>query len=198
MTLGRLSRVLLGIAVAAAMMTPRPGDARAGDGYTVTVRLVLVRGESTARTDSAVWIPPDGGEEDVSRGAQLPAGGTLKVFFPVVTLYLDDAGGNRFVLQCPGCTEDDPLVLTVGDPGDGTPFRQSGGRVTWEIEPVREGLFRILLDVLRGPGEELVPVAVRGTLFRTEAGGGTHALTVAEGSVSYGEGTAARLLEGGE
>ena len=180
------------------LLTPSP--AAADDDAGVTVELILVRGERTARTDSAVWLPAAGGEEDLVQGAKLGPGGVLKILYPVVTVYVADAAGNRFHLECPACTEDEPLALTLGDPGAELPFRQSGGRVTWEVAPVEDGLFRILLDVLIGPEEELVPVAVRGTLFRTEAAGATHAVTVADGLVSYGaEGTEAfKQIRAGE
>jgi hypothetical protein len=188
---------LLALALAALVLAPAP--AAGDDGYGVTVQLIMVRGERTARTDAAVWLPAGGGEEDLIQGARLDAGGVLKVLYPVVTLYVVDASGNRFSMECPACSEAEPLELTIGDPGGGSPFRQSGGRVTWEVAPVEEGLFRIMLDVLTGPQEELIPVAVRGTLFRTEAAGAAHAVTVAEGSVAYGaEGTEAfKLLEPG-
>ena len=177
-----------------------PGPAAADDGYAVKVKLILVRGERTARTDAATWFPSQGPEEDLVQGARLEPGGVLQILYPVVTVYVDDSAGNRFSLECPGCTEDNPLTLTVGDPGADKPFVQAGGRVTWQVEPVEEGIFRIMLDVLMGPEEELIPVAVRGTLFRTEAEDNTHALTVANGLVAYGAegGTAFQLVSAGK
>jgi len=173
------------MAVLAALVLA-PASAAGDDGYGVTVKLIMVRGERTARTDAAVWLPAEGGEEDLAQGARLTTGGVLQILYPVVMVYVADTAGNRFSLECPSCTEEEPLALVIGDPGADIPFRQAGGRVTWEIEPVEEGLFRIMLDVLTGPDEELVPVAVRGTLFRTEAAGATHAVTVADGAVAYG------------
>lgn len=192
----RISKLLVPL-LAAVVLLPAP--AAGDDGYAVTVKLILVRGERTARTDAAIWLPDGGGEEDLVQGARLGAGGVLKVLYPVVTVYVADAQGNRFSLECPACTEAEPLELTIGDPGGESPFQQSGGRVTWEVAPVEEGIFRIMLDVLTGPQEELIPVAVRGTLFRTEAAGATHAVTVAEGAVAYGaEGTEAfKVLDPG-
>ncbi len=177
-----------------------PGPAVADDGYTVTVRLILVRGERTARTDAAVWFPSPGQEQDLEQGARLKPGGVLQILYPIVTVYVDDSAGNRFFLECPACTEEDPLTLNVGDPGADKPFIQAGGRVTWQVEPVEEGVFRIMLDVLMGPEEELIPVAVRGTLFRTEAENNTHALTVANGLVAYGAegGPAFQLVSAGK
>ena len=180
-----------------ALVPLAPAPAAADDGSTVTVELIMVRGERTARTDAAIWLPADGGEEDLVQGARLRPGGILKILYPVVTVYVTDAAGSRFSLECPACTEAEPLELTIGDPAQDLPFRQAGGRVTWEVAPVKDGLFRIMLDVLTGPEEELVPVAVRGTLFRTEAAGAAHGVTVANGSVAYGtEGTEAYKLLG--
>ncbi len=194
---GRIPKFLVPLLAALILA---PAQAAGDDGYVVTIKLIMVRGERTARTDAAIWLPASGGEEDLVQGAQLSAGGVLKLLYPVVTVYVADANGNRFSLECPACSEAEPLTLTIGDPADGSPFRQAGGRVTWEIRPVEEGLFRIMLDVLTGPEEELVPVAVRGTLFRTEAAGAAHRVTVAEGSVAYGaEGTEAfKVLGPGE
>ena len=184
--------------LAALLLAPEP--AAADDGYAVTVKLILVRGERTARTDAAIWFPSPGSEEDLVQGARLEPGGVLQILYPVVTVYVDDSAGNRFSIECPACTEDDPLTLTVGDPGADKPFIQAGGRVTWQVEPVEEGLFRIMLDALMGPEEELIPVAVRGTLFRTEAEDNTHALTVANGLVAYGAegGQAFQLVSAGK
>ncbi|MFH1532927.1 MAG: hypothetical protein ABIK09_19560 [Pseudomonadota bacterium] len=191
---GRIQKLLLPLLAALFLA---PAQAAGEDGYQVTVKLIMVRGAPTARTDAAIWLPASGGEEDLIQGAQLKTGGVLKILYPVITVYVADAAGNRYSLECPACTEKEPLALTIGDPASGVPFRQAGGRVTWNVAPVKEGLFRIMLDVLTGPEEELVPVAVRGTLFRTEAAGAAHGVTVAAGSVAYGaEGTEAFKLLG--
>lgn len=192
-----IERIFILLAPILAVLTMATPRALGDDGYQVTVKLIMVRGERSVRTDAAVWLPAGGGEEDLVQGARLPAGGVLKILYPVVTLYVTDDAGNRFSVDCPACSEDEPLSLTIGDPRDSVPFKQAGGRVTWEIQPVKEGLFRIMLDVLTGPEEELIPVAVRGTLFRTETAGAAHGLTVAEGSVAYGaEGTEVFKLVG--
>lgn len=178
--------VTLALCLAAAPSAFRHEAAAQEFGYAVKVTDIRLSGRSVTRTDAAVH---KAGEElvELRAGDEFRRGEVLLVYYPALQIRLTGSGGDVMVLQCTDCTRDEPLELTVGDPESGKPFVQRGGDVHYRIDS-DGGWFEILLDVLGGPEERLVPIGVRGTVFAVEKTSTGYSVTVAEGLVEVGGG----------
>lgn len=157
--------------------------------YGLEVSRIFVKGAEVSTTDAAEQVVAGATAEVASRD-RLPAGAVVRVFYPEVQIHLTGPNGSHVVLECAKCSPSQPLELTVGDPAGKVPFRQKHGNVTYDVETQEDGWFEILLEVLRGPDEVVVPVAVRGTRFLLAPDLAESVVTVADGMVEVGrEGT---------
>ncbi len=149
------------------------------------VSRLLVKGEEVAVTDAAECTVGDATTE-IRQGVRLLPGAVVRLFYPEVQVHLTGRN-SHIVLECAECSPSQPLELTVGDPGEKKPFRQKRGNVTYDVEAPQGGWFGVLLEVLRGKEEVVVPVAVRGTRFLLEPGRADGLVTVTRGTVQVAD-----------
>ena len=189
-------------AISAALLFPMlcifPSDVSA-DEYEVEVTAILVNGHRTNVTDAAVRLLKEG-PQPLKKGESISAGGVIGILYPGIQIHLEDSLGNRIVLECSQCGETAPLRFEVGNPTEDKPFSQRRGNVTYRVDEDNTEWFEILLEVLVGPEEEVMPVSVQGTTFLLESEAEVARVTVAEGTVEYGKAEASffRDIKAGE
>jgi hypothetical protein len=185
--------------MAAAVLAAGGGLARGADGYSVEVKSIKIRDRDVATTDAAEI---GGGESarPATVGSRLEAGSQVTILYPEVQMVLVDSMGSRFALECSRCTPEEPLRFVVGNPTSKTSYKQSRGNVSYEVESQGDGWFEIMMEVVTGPEEIVIPVAVKGTRFMLEPDRLEGVVTVAEGAVGVGEeaGAAEMTVSGGE
>lgn len=162
---------------------PERTSARASETYTVVVERLVVQGVETEKTDAAVLVISGEGS-GLCVGNRIPADGAFYLMYPDIQVYLRDERGNSMVLECQECTEAQPAVLIVGDLSSRKPFLQENCNVVYNVNSDEGGWFEILIDLLVGPGEQTVPIAVEGTHFLVESNSLEFRVTVAAGTVS--------------
>jgi hypothetical protein len=199
MLLGRRARTKASMCVLLLSIVCAMPESVLADEYGVEVRLIIVNGHRMSVTDAAVQLRPEG-PLPLNRGTSIPAGGVIGILYPGIQIHLEDSLGNRYVLECSQCGETTPLRFEVGNPTEEKPFFQRRGNVTYRVDKEDTEWFEILLEVLVGPEEEVMPVSVQGTTFLLESEPKVARVTVAEGVVEYGKAEASlfRDIKAGE